>query len=131
VRASDEGRRVYNEFRFGGHRGAPPDVLVARRHDLEQGRRDIDERLRAFELDALFDQPLAEVETELGNDVVALDSPDASPPPGKIGLFKNEQSSAAVAVLRDGTRRFMRQDGEVFSTNVPTLGGGQHVVSLF
>jgi hypothetical protein len=63
--------------------------------------------------------------------VVALDSPDASPPPGKLGLFKSEQSSAAVALLRDGTRRFIRQDGEVFSTNVPLLGGGGHLSSLF
>ncbi|HEY6887353.1 MAG TPA: hypothetical protein VI300_06220 [Solirubrobacter sp.] len=103
-------------------------VVVAR---TEQGRTDIDERLRALELDAFFDQPLAELQEEFGEGVVALDSPDASPPPGKVGLFKSEQSSAAVALLRDGTRRYMRQDGEVFSTNVPALAGGGTLSSLF
>jgi hypothetical protein len=36
-----------------------------------------------------------------------------------------------VALLRDGKRRYIRQDGEVFSTNVPTLGGGGRIGSLF
>jgi hypothetical protein len=103
-------------------------VVVAR---TEQGRTDLDERLRAVELDAMFDQPLAELQKELGDGVVALDSPDASPPPGKVGIFKNDQSSAAVALLRDGTRRYIRQDGEVFSTNVPALSGGGNLDSLF
>jgi hypothetical protein len=103
-------------------------VVVAR---TEQGRTDLDERLRALELDAMFDQPLAELQKEFGDGVLALDSPDASPPPGMVGIFKNEQSSAAVALLRDGTRRFIRQDGEVFSTNVPALGGGEQLSSLF
>jgi hypothetical protein len=103
-------------------------VVVAR---TEQGRTDVDERLRALELDAFFDQPFAELQEDLGDGVVALDSPDASPPPGTVGIFKNEQSSAAVALLRDGTRRYIRQDGDVFSTNVPTLGGGGRLGSLF
>ena len=63
--------------------------------------------------------------------MVVLDSPDASPPPGKVGIFRNDQSSAAVALLRDGTRRYIRQDGEVFSTNVPALSGGENLSSLF
>ena len=103
-------------------------VVVAR---TEQGRTDLDERLRAVELDATFDQPLAELQRDLGDAVVVLDSPDASPPPGKIGIFRNDQSSAAVALLRDGTRRYIRQDGEVFSTNVPALSGGENLSSLF
>ena len=105
-------------------------VVVA---PTEQGQRDLDERLRALELDSFFDQPLAELQqdSDVGDGVVALDSPDASPPPGKVGIFKSEQSSAAVALLRDGTRRYMRQDGDVFSTNVPTLGGGSRLRSLF
>lgn len=100
-------------------------VVVA---PTEKGRADLDEQLRAVELDATFDQPLAELQEDLGDGVVALDSPDGSPPPGTVGIFKNEQASAAVALLRDG---YIRQDGDVFSTNVPTLGGAGRSSSLF
>jgi hypothetical protein len=103
-------------------------VVVTR---TEQGVTDLDERLRALELDSMFDQPLAALQEEIGDGVVALDSPDASPPPGTVGLFKNEQTSAAVALLRDGRRWYVRRDGDVFSTNVPALGTSGHLDRLF
>ena len=87
--------------------------------------------MRAIELDSLFDQPLAEVQQDVGEGVVALDSPDASPPPGTVGLFKNEQTSAAVTLLRDGRRWYVRRDGDVFSTNVPMIGTSGRFDSLF
>jgi hypothetical protein len=96
-----------------------------------QGHVDIDERSRALELTGLFGFPLAEVQQEFGADVVALDSPDASPPPGKLGIYSDAQTTVAAALLRDGKRRFMRQDGELFTTNVPALAGGRGMTSLF
>ena len=48
-----------------------------------------------------------------------LDSPDASPPIGNVGIYQAGTSTAAVALLRDGRRLFVRQDGDVYSTNVP------------
>lgn len=103
-------------------------VVVTR---TERGIADLDERLRALELDASFDAPLAELQEEFGAGIVLLDSPDASPPPGTVGIFRSEHASAAVALLRDGTRRYIRQDGEVFSTNVPFLGRTGSLDALF
>ena len=97
----------------------------------EQGRIDIDERSRAVELTGLFGEPLAELKQAFGAQIVALDSPDASPPPGMVGIYSDTQTTVAAAVLRDGTRRFMRQDGELYSTNVPALASGGRVDSLF
>ena len=53
-----------------------------------QGLADIDERSRVLELGALFGAALAEAQREFGADVVALDSPDASPPLGKVGIYQ-------------------------------------------
>lgn len=103
-------------------------VVVTR---TEQGVADLDERLRALELDTFFDAPLPDLRQEFGAGIVVLDSPDASPPPGTVGIFRSEQANAAVALLRDGTRRYIRQDGEVFSTNVPFLGRTGSLDSLF
>jgi hypothetical protein len=96
----------------------------------EQGIADIDERSRVIELGELFGAPLADAQHEFGSDVVVLDSPDASPPVGKVGLYQVGVNTAAVALLRDGRRLFVRQDGEVYSTNVRPLSGGEDVFSL-
>ncbi|WP_157592183.1 hypothetical protein [Solirubrobacter soli] len=103
-------------------------VVVTR---TEQGVIDLDERLRALELDSMFDQPIAELQEELGDEVVALDSPDATPPPGMVGLFNDEQTTVAATLLRDGRRWYVRRDGDVFSTNVPAIGTSGHLDSLF
>jgi hypothetical protein len=97
----------------------------------DQGLVDIDERSRMLELTGLFGYPLADLQKEFGADVVALASPDASPPPGKVGIYSDAQTTVAAALLRDGTRRFMRQDGDLFTTNLPALAGGRGATSLF
>ena len=63
---------------------------------------------------------------------VAMDGPDASPPPGHRVGYWSDGSRAVVAILSAGGRRlFMSQQGDVFSTNVlryltgpPTFGEG-------
>jgi hypothetical protein len=96
-----------------------------------KGRAGLDERSRAIELDVVFGAPLAEIHEEYGaGTAVALDGPDASPPLGKIGVFQNAQTTLAVALLADGRRWFVRQEGDLFSTNVPALSGQRGTVSL-
>jgi hypothetical protein len=57
-------------------------------------------------------------------DTVALSTPDASPPAGKLGYWhKSETSYAIVTRLADGTRQFLRRDDGVISTNVERLLG--------
>jgi len=52
-----------------------------------------------------------------GPDVVALPAPDATPPAGKVGYYKQGEVSVIAAQLQDGRRKFVRYDGEVISTN--------------
>jgi hypothetical protein len=55
---------------------------------------------------------------------VALPTPDASPPADKLGYWhESETSYAIVTLLADGSRRFLRRDGDVVSTNDPGLLG--------
>jgi hypothetical protein len=55
---------------------------------------------------------------------VALPTPDASPPAGKLGYWhESETSYAIVTLLADGSRRFLRRSGDVVSTNDPRLLG--------
>ena len=55
---------------------------------------------------------------------VALPTPDASPPAGKLGYWhESETSYAIVTLLADGSRRFLRRNGDVVSTNDPRLLG--------
>jgi hypothetical protein len=57
-------------------------------------------------------------------DVVALASPDGTPPAGQVGYSDDGKAGyAAVALLRDGKRVFARQTDGVFSTNVPEFIG--------
>jgi hypothetical protein len=95
------------------------------------GSAGLEERTRTLELDLVFGMPLAQIRKELGDSAaVALDGPDASPPPGTIGVFQSTSSTVAVATLADGRRWFVRQDGDVFSTNVPSLSGRRGVTTL-
>ena len=50
--------------------------------------------------------------------------------PGEVGLYQSGQTTVAAALLADGRRRFVRQDGEIFSTNVPALSRTYPVASL-
>jgi hypothetical protein len=97
----------------------------------DQGLTDIDEHSRALELDLVFGVPLADIREEFGSDAVALDGPDASPPAGKVGVFRDGQTTVAAALLRDGRRYFIRQDADLFSTNVPALSATPRLRSLF
>jgi hypothetical protein len=97
----------------------------------DKGRAGLDAKARALELDLVFGVPLAEIQKEFGVDsAVALDGPEASPPPGKVGVFQNAQTTIAVAVLADGRRLYIRQEGDVFSTNVPQLSGPRGAFTL-
>jgi hypothetical protein len=69
--------------------------------------------------------PIERARLQLGtDDVVALASPDASPPAGQVGYWTDGKAGyAAVALLRDGGRVFARFADGVFSTNVPGFIG--------
>jgi hypothetical protein len=57
--------------------------------------------------------------------LVQLPSPDATPPPGRLGLFTDAaQHVTVVAVSVLGMRLFIDADGEILSTNVPELVAG-------
>ena len=55
--------------------------------------------------------------------VVGLETPDASPPAGTIGLFGDGPDHTVAALLGDGTRLFLRREGDVITTNVAELFG--------
>ncbi|MDA0170360.1 hypothetical protein OJ998_14775 [Solirubrobacter taibaiensis] len=66
---------------------------------------------------------LEKMQRMLGPDVVELTTPDDTPPAGKVGYWTDGKNLAAVALLADGTRRFVRFQDEVYSTNDPALMG--------
>lgn len=68
-------------------------------------------------------QRLARLIRELGPDIVTLEQPDATPLPGTVGVFIGGVTRAVVVTRRDGTRQFVRWDGDVYSTNVPAFTG--------
>jgi hypothetical protein len=104
-------------------------ILVAL---TDTGRAVIDERARTIELryvsgavdDLPARTPLARLQRVFGPDVVALEGPDAAPPLGKVGYWQDGQTSVVAVLLTDGRRRFVRHEGEVYSTNVSELTGG-------
>lgn len=60
----------------------------------------------------------------LGQDVVELTTPDESPAAGKVGYWATDlENFAIVALLADGTRRFLSLRDGVFSTNDLSLTG--------
>lgn len=98
------------------------------------GRAHLDALARAAELIAVFyanRQTLAEQQKAYGPDVVALATPDELPPAGKVGFFDDGRVRVAAALLADGTRRFVRRDGDVFSTNVEQLTRDPEVLTLY
>src|ERR1044071_9433905 len=62
---------------------------------------------------------LGEMPEAFGGDAVPLASPDASPPPGKVGYFDGPGIDFVTpAVLADGRRVFLSLQDGVFSTKV-------------
>jgi hypothetical protein len=55
--------------------------------------------------------------------VVALEQSDAAPAPGTTGVYLNGATRVVAVTLRDGTRKFVRWDGDVYSTNAPEFAG--------
>ena len=101
----------------------------------DQGRAYVDAYARTLEIATLFfdEEPLSfpELQKSLGADVVALPNPDASPPQGKVGHFDDGRTRVISALLADGTRKFARMDGDVYSSNVPALYGDWDLLTLF
>jgi hypothetical protein len=83
----------------------------------DRGRAYVDALARTLELASLPELGLEGVK----DDLVLLDSPDASPPRFKIGYWEQGTSNVTVVLLWDGRRRFLRRDADVLSTNVPQL----------
>jgi hypothetical protein len=118
--------------------GFPGDPRVCARIVValtETGRTMVDERARTIELSYVSNAvgdlparfgatPLARLQHVFGSDVVALEGPDAAPPIGKVGFWQDGQTTVVAALLSDGRRRFVRHDGEVYSTNISELTGG-------
>jgi hypothetical protein len=99
-----------------------------------RGRTYVDRLHRAVELVAADDQisslpadwaptPLELLQGAVEAKVVALASPDASPPAGTIGLYGDGVNHTVAALLLDGKRLFLRREGDVMTTNVPELFG--------
>ncbi len=100
----------------------------------DDGRAYLDAFARSVELSEVFFSPtttVADLQRRYGPDVVALAGPDASPPAGTVGFFDDGRTRTVAALLADGTRRFARMDGDVFSTNVPQLTCDPEVLTLF
>ncbi|MDA0161038.1 hypothetical protein OM076_12235 [Solirubrobacter ginsenosidimutans] len=99
-----------------------------------RGRAYVDRLHRAVELVGADDQisslppdwaptPVELLQGAVEAKVVALDGPDASPPAGTIGLYGDGANHTVAALLRDGTRVFLRREGDVITTNLPELFG--------
>lgn len=106
-----------------------PRVIVAFN---DEGRAYLDHTARTFEIAKVSDLAvslprdfdptlLGLLQGAVGPDVMLLDSPDATPPTGKVGYWEHGTNRATVALLADGRRRFLRYDGDVISTNLARL----------
>ena len=106
------------------------------------GRRYIDWISRTFELGMAsqldveyppeWAQGLELMHGAFGPDVVGLASPDATPPAGKVGFYKQDGVTVVAVQLMDGRRTFIRREGDVISTNLPhTIPAGDGTLSLF
>lgn len=97
------------------------------------GRAEVDAFARAAEVSEVFfsrSNTVADLQEDYGPDVVALPTPDAAPPVGKVGVFDDGRTRVVAALLADGTRRFARRDGDVFSTNVAQLARDPEVLTF-
>jgi hypothetical protein len=73
--------------------------------------------------------PVELLQGAVNADVVALDGPDAAPPAGKLGLYGDGANHTLAILLADGTRLFLRREGNVVTTNIPELFG--RVLTIF
>jgi len=76
---------------------------------------------------------LEKMRAMLGPNVVELTTPDDSPPVGQLGYWTDFKDVAVVVLLADGTRRFVRIQDGVYSTNDMELTGlaSDDVFTLF
>lgn len=75
---------------------------------------------------------LEKMHNVLGPDVVELATPDESPAAGKVGFWAPDAKNfAIVALLADGTRRFLSIRDGVFSTNDLSLTEGLDSDDIF
>lgn len=69
---------------------------------------------------------------ELARYFAPLPDPDASPPAGRIGYWKQGEDTVVASLLADGTRRFVSRRGGVLSTNDPAfMDPGANSFSIF
>lgn len=88
----------------------------------DAGRASLDAFARAIELDLAFSTPLDELRENAGADaIVTLNTPDASPAPGQVGVFDDGVTRTVATLRADGQRLFVSRSNGVFSTNVPAL----------
>jgi hypothetical protein len=105
----------------------------------DSGRVFIDAKKRAIELTVLpmyqsFDSPEnhARLQEFLDLFAVALPDPDAAPPAGKVGYWKQGEDAVYASLLADGTRAFVSMRAGVYSTNLEDLmGPGEDAFSIF
>ncbi len=105
----------------------------------DSGRAFLDAKKRAIELLVLptfqaFDTPEnhARLQEFLDLFAVALPDPDAAPPAGKVGYWKQGEDAVYAALLADGKRAFVSMRAGVYSTNLEDLmGPGEDAFSIF
>jgi len=62
--------------------------------------------------------PASELERKVGSRPAALATPDATPPPGRVGVYTNARDITIVTLSATGRRLYIQTEGERFSTNV-------------
>jgi len=91
----------------------------------DAGRRHIDEAIAAWDLVTIVAATTAEagapdfeeLQAGLGDKLVALAGPQASPPPGAIGYWADGDDLAFVVLTAAGERRFVSFADGTYSTN--------------
>jgi hypothetical protein len=75
--------------------------------------------------------PTRRLTRAFGADIAMLDHPDAVPAPGKVGVYIDATTRVVAVILRDGSRKFVRWVGDVYSTNVAEFtGSSEDVIRL-
>ena len=92
----------------------------------DAGRLHVEETIASWDLLTVGlagDDPadFGRIERVLGDLIVRLPGPGASPPPGAIGLWTSGDDVAVVVFTASGARRFVSSIGGVFSTNAKNL----------
>jgi hypothetical protein len=104
-------------------------MVIAR---TEAGRTRVDEVARAFDIVVVMSfaqpyapavawAPAADVVAAMDGDVVAMDGPAATPPPGVVGYWTDGTTATAVTVTAAGLRRYLTIGPDERSTNARGL----------